>query len=82
MWDKLGSYPNDFQNLNTMVTFFKNGLQLVGPVGYFWDQISESIFLFPKNYKWISHLKFKVSSIFAENGGKSNLREFLLKGAL
>ena len=42
--DKLGSGPNNFQNLTTGVTFFKNGLQLVGPRGYFWDQISGSIF--------------------------------------
>ena len=33
--DKFGSCPNDFQNLNTTVTFFKNGLQLVGSRGYF-----------------------------------------------
>ena len=33
--DKLGSCPNDFKNLTITVTFFKNGLQLVGPRGYF-----------------------------------------------
>ena len=39
------------QNLYTGVTFFKNGLQLVGPRGYFWDQISGSIFFVPKNFQ-------------------------------
>ena len=38
-------------------------------------------FLFRKIFKGISFVKLKVSSIFGENGGKSNLREFLLKGA-
>ena len=33
--DKLGSCPNDFQNHNTTVTFFKNCLQLDDPRGYF-----------------------------------------------
>ena len=31
--------------------FFKIGLQLVGPRGYFWDQISELIFFSEKNFK-------------------------------
>ena len=33
--DKLGSCPNDFQNLTTEVTIFKNGLQLDDPRVYF-----------------------------------------------
>ena len=46
---KLGSCPNDFQNLTTRVTFFRNGLQLDGLRLYFWDQISRFI-SFPKNF--------------------------------
>ena len=47
--------------------FFKNGLQLVGPRGYFLDQISGSIFLFEKIFKGISFVKLKAISFFAEN---------------
>ena len=41
---------------------------------------SESIFGPLNFFKAISLVKLMVSSIFCENGGKSNLREFPLKG--
>ena len=41
-----------------------------------------NLFFGPINFERDFFVKLKVSSIFAENGGESNLREFLLKGAL
>ena len=60
--DKLGSWLKNFQKHPRGEGFWKNGLQLVDPRGYFWGQISELIF-FRKKFKGISFVKLKASWI-------------------
>ena len=81
---EVGEIFKNFQNHTTTVTFFKNGLQLVIFEKFTRDfpyKIEGNFFLWDFFWKlkaileiftWISFVKLKVSSIFGENGGKSN----------
>ena len=75
---KVGVLPEQLSKSQGMAFFFKIGLQLEGPRGYFWDQISGLIFFVSEKIKG----KIEGESIVGENGGKSNWREFLLKTGL
>jgi len=44
----LGSWPKNFQKHLGGESFWKNGVQLVDPRGYFWGQISKVIFFWEK----------------------------------
>ena len=73
--EQVGGRRRFFQNLTTGMIFSKMVSNLSVLEGIFETKFQGRFFFGPKNFKWVSFVKLKVSSIFCENGGKSNLKK-------